>query len=144
MPTTIYEDWQVGKVYTFNSVVPAILPITYKRLRLSSKSSYEDAKIMASTDIYSMWRQLYPHLPTNTPDTPSMSVWYIFRTEQGEIVALAEQWIDGATVVINEFTNFAVLVTDSNYTMMLKIRDTLNQMGVKFSLVDSNNTVITP
>lgn len=134
--TSIYTQWEIGKVYSFSSVVPALLPDTYQRLRLSSESSYEDAKLMAGTDIYSMWRKLYPHLPNGTPDTPSMSKWFIFRNEENEVVAMAEQWIDGSTVVVNDFINYSILVTDSNYTQMLRVRDILSQIGLKFQIIE--------
>jgi len=138
MPTNIYDKWTIGEVYSFSSVVPAILPDTYQRMTLMSFGSFEAAKIMAGSDIYSQWRQIYPHLPDNTPDAPQMSAWYIFKPiDQQQLVALAEQWIDGSTVTVNSFVNWGIIITESDYQAQVRIRDILNQLGTKFQIVQN-------
>lgn len=138
MATNFYDSWEIGETYSFSSIVPGILPINYQRVKLEGINRFSIAAQIAGQDLLSQWREIYPSLPAGTPDTPNVSRWFNFVSMGGEDIVLAEQWIDGSTVVVTDFLNFDVIVTESSTVKLARLRDYMNQEGTKYQIVMKN------
>lgn len=132
--TSFYQDWLPGETYTFNTIVPGILPISYTRVKLEGRNRFNVARQLSPQDLMADWRRIYPSLPAGTPDNPNAVNWLTFESMGGESITLAEEWIDGDTVVVTDFINFNIAVTESSSEQMGRIRDLLSQEGVKFAI----------
>lgn len=127
-----YNDWKLNATYSFSTAPTTGLPSTYQRVKLISVCGYDAALRIGTTNIYAMWRRLYPALPAGTPDTPHASLWYVFETEDKQVLVLAAEWINGSTVAPVTFQQYDIAVTNSDETQLLRIRDFLNKIGATY------------
>lgn len=137
MPTfnSIYEKWEIGEVYSFSPIVESSpLPTEFRRVRLEGIGGYNNARILAGSDIYSQWRNIYPDLPAGTPDSPEKCRWLNFTGTGGVTIVLAEPWIDGSTVTPTDFLNRVIYLTETSAQQMAKIQNYLNQIKAKFTI----------
>jgi len=129
-----YDKWLPGETYSFNTIVPGILPISYNRVKLEGRNRFNVARQLSAQDLMADWRRIYPSLPSGTPDNPNAVNWLTFVSMGGETFTLAEEWLDGSTVVVTNFISFNIEVTESSSEQMGRIRDLLNQEGAKFAI----------
>lgn len=119
--------FEIGKVYTFNTVAPGILQTTYKNAKMKAALDYDTAKMYDNIDL--KFRQIYPVLPPGTPNTPESSVYYLFTSESGEPVVLADIWINTGTIDTIEGINFQVNFTNASLQDMNRVRDACLALG---------------
>lgn len=134
MATNFYDKWEPGETYSFTPIVSSPLPTEYRRCKLQGVNLYETALKLAGSDLYAQWRIIFPKLPAGTVDNPERQKWYHFTSMAGETIVLAEAWIDGSSVVVTDFVNASIDLTETSTTQIQKIRDVLNQMKVKFEI----------
>lgn len=120
---------EIGKVYTFNTKAPAILGATIVNAKLTSIIDYETAKAFDNIDL--KFRTIYPLLPINTVDDPTLSIYYKFKSESGETIILADHWIDFTTVVIVENISFKITITNASIADITKVRNALNALNIQ-------------
>lgn len=127
-------SWKPGAVYNFSSVVPGILPAEYRHMTLDAECSYKVAQLSEGAALYSKWRQIYPHLSPTVIDQPSATTWLIFSTKSNQTVVLASEWINHSTVVEVSFQQYRILLTESDYHQMVRVRSFLETIGAKFQI----------
>ncbi len=119
----------ISTVYTFNTNAPALLGVEIKNAKLLSILDYETAIIFE--DITTKYRQVYPLLPNGTPDDPRSCLYYRFKSEAGEYIILADQWINMTTVEAISSVALQVTLTDVVVEDIKRIRDALNILGLR-------------
>ena len=120
---------RIGKVYTFSTLAPAILGAVIKNAKLISIVDYSSA--LKYDNIVTKYRTIYPVLPNGTPDSPEDCEYYIFKTESGDSVVFANQWIDENTVELIQHVGIKVNISNGSLTDVNRIRDALNALGVE-------------
>lgn len=117
----------IGVSYTFNTLAPGILQAVVKNAKLKAVLDYETATKYDNIDL--KYRQIYPQLPNGTPDSPSTCQYFLFKSESGENIIMADQWIDQGTIDTVEFINFTVNFSRASLSDMPRVRDALNALG---------------
>ncbi len=120
-------DLRIGKVYTFNTLAPALLGISIKNAKLIGIVDYNTALTYDSVNL--RYRAIYPLLPAGTPDQPEACIYYRFQSESGEKIVLADQWIDSTTVEVIEHITIQATFTNVSVSDISRIRDALNALG---------------
>ncbi len=118
----------LSKVFTFNTLAPAILGTEIKNAKLMGIMDYSMALTYDTIDL--KFRQIYPNLPLGTPDDATVCTYYRFQSESGEKIILADQWIDMTTLQLIEHVNLQVTFTNASLSDIPKIRDSLNALGL--------------
>lgn len=118
---------QLNKIYTFNTLAPAILGAQIKNAKLLGIVDYSTALNYDNVDL--RFRQIYPVLPANTPNQPTLCTYYRFQSESGEKIILADQWIDMNTVTVVEHVNLQVTFSNAKLEDVTTMRDALNALG---------------
>lgn len=122
------DTLQLNKIFTFNTLAPAILGAQIKNAKLIGIVDYTTANNYMNVDV--QFRAVYPALPANTPNRPEMCTYYRFRSESGEPIILADQWIDTNTVTLVEHVNLQVNIANASLSDVSTIRDALNALGI--------------
>lgn len=117
----------IGTTYTFNTLAPSILGAIIQQAKLVSILDYETAKHYDTIDL--KYRSIYPLLPAGTPDQPDSTIYYRFISQSGEVIIIAEQWIDESSIETIEFVNIQVLFQQASLSDVQRIRNALNALG---------------
>ncbi len=120
-------SFQLNKVYTFNTRAPGVLGASIKNAKLIGIMDYTTAISYDNIDL--KFRTVYPVLPSGTPDTPESCVYYRFKSESGENIIFADQWIDEQSIEIIEHIRFQVLFEEASIQDISRVRDSLNALG---------------
>lgn len=120
-------NFQLNKIYTFNTKAPGILGTSIKNAKMIGMVDYHTAMGFENIDL--KFRQIYPVLPNGTPDTPESCVYYRFISESGEKIIMADQWIDENSIEVIEHVSFQVKFVNVDLEDISRVRDTLNAMG---------------
>lgn len=120
-------NYEQGVVYTFNTLAPALLGATFKNAKFMAKMDYETAAVF-DPNLDLKFRQIYPLLPPNTPDSPESCSYIRVLTESGEKIILAAIWIDENTIDTIEKIAFQVTFPSSSLKIMANVRDALNTL----------------
>jgi hypothetical protein len=121
------HPFEIGKVYTFNTIAPGILQATVKNAKMMAALDYETAKMYENIDL--KFRQIYPVLPSGTPNTPEACVYFRFQTESGEKIILADLWINESTIDTIEHINIQVTLVNGSLQDITRIRNAMNALG---------------
>lgn len=116
-----------GKVYSLITRAPSILGTRLERATLLGILTYELAQKFEN--VYLQYRQIYPLLPPGTPDTVKACSYFLFKTEAGAEVVLADQWIDPGSITVVDGINFQVTFQQKSISDVNRVRDILNAMG---------------
>lgn len=118
---------ELSKIYTFNTLAPAILGTTIKNAKVLTIMDYDTAMAFANVEL--LYRQVYPNLPAGTIDSAKSCTYYLFKSESGEKIVLADQWIDMSTLDLITHINIQVNFTNGSLQDIPRIRDALNALG---------------
>lgn len=129
MTTNTPDKLSSQNTYNFDTLAPGILPARFTNAVMLGEVSYELAVNHPLENIALKYRQIYPVLPSGTPDSPEKQKYYIFRTELGEMVTLCEQWISLDTVRLVKSINFNVAFKNAQPEDITRVRDVLLSMG---------------
>jgi hypothetical protein len=117
----------IGKTFRFNTRAPALLGAIINNAKLLAMLDYDTAKAYENIDL--KYRKIYPLLPNGTPDSPESCIYYRFKSESGENIIIADQWIENSTIEIIEHINFQVTFTDCAILDISRVRDAINALG---------------
>lgn len=120
-------NFKIGTSYSFNTLAPALLGARIINARLVGIIDYATALTYINVDV--MFRQIYPVLPPNTPDSPQTTTYYRFLTESGEYIVLAAVWINENTIEVINSIAIQIVLTNANLTDLNVIKTLLNANG---------------
>lgn len=121
-------NFELGKVYTFQTLAPGILGTSIKNATLTGILDYETARKYDEIDI--KYRNIYPLLPSGTPDQVELCIYYKFKAENGTVVIVADQWIDVGSIELISNIEIVVTVTDISLQDINRIRDALLALNI--------------
>lgn len=121
------KDMQVGKVYSLTMVSPAIYGLRVVNAYLTAVANVEMARLVAPVD--QQYAQIYPSLPNGTRYSVTDCKYYIFKQMNGEMIALADQWIVEGSVELIERVIYKVVVYDGELGDSSRINAALRAIG---------------
>lgn len=120
-------NFEIGKIYTFDTNAPAILGTIIKNAKLTAILDYDSAR--RYDEVLFKYRTIYPLLPIGTPDQPESCVYYKFKGENGSDIIVADQWISESSIQLVDAINLRITVTDISINDISRIRDVLLALG---------------
>jgi hypothetical protein len=125
----------IDSVYNFTTRAPSILGTGYNNVKLEAIMSQSKA-VAKFPHIVARYRQVYPLLPTGTPDRAGRTTYYIFKTLSGEDICLAEEWIDMSQLRLVSSENW-LLHFQGSVADMERIRAFLAVTGMPFTITQA-------
>ena len=124
----------INNVYTFQTLAPAILNATYRNAKLEASYNFQTAT--KQQNVEALYRAIYPVLPPGTPSDPATQIYHRFITESGERVILADNWINGGTVITVTSLSFGARIVNATIEDRERVRKALSHLGVNFTITD--------
>lgn len=121
--------FELGKVYTFNTLAPALLGATIDNAKLISILDYETAT-NSQNFLKNTYSNILPNLPDGTPSDPNLSDYYVFKRQSGDKIVLSQYWIDIETIEEIELINIKVDITDVSSSKIELVRNLLLAAGI--------------
>lgn len=129
------SETEVGKVYSFAMVSPVIYGARIEKARLSAIGDSTLAKMIAP--IEQQYAQIFPNLPSGSPYTPNDCKYYIFKQMNGEVIAIADQWIVSDSVEEISRIVFSIKIYDGNLGDAARIKAALAAIGKTEVTIDT-------
>lgn len=120
--------FEVGKVYTFNTLSPTFLGAVIKRAKLESIVNSTVARTFDPID--QRHKSIYPTLPNGTPKDLEAYIFYLFKAENGSRLVMADKWIDEESIELIEHVSITVRLPNASLGDDVIIRNALNAAGV--------------
>lgn len=120
-------NFQLNKIYTFDTNAPAILGSRVENAKLTGILDYETAR--RYDEVHLKYRNIYPLLPTGTPDQPETCIYYKFKAENGSVLIMADQWINESSIEEISAVMANIVVSDIAMEDISRIRDALLALG---------------
>ena len=119
----------IGKVYSFNTKSPVFLGASIERAKLKSIVDADTARRFAPID--QLHAQIYPTLPTGTPNDVNASTYYIFEGMNKSTVVMSEDWIVESSIEIIEHVEITVMIPRASLSDIQKVRTALSAANIK-------------
>lgn len=126
--------FEIGNVYSFNTLAPAVLGVRVVRAKLNGIVDYRQACTIVNVDV--MQRQIYPLLPPGTPNNTEKYIYYVFTTESGARLCLAKNWIHLPSIELVEDATISVTIPNATLEDVERLRATLSLMGFRGFTID--------
>lgn len=120
-------NFELNKTYSFNTQAPSILGASIDNAMLLATFGYETAKSYENIDL--KYRNIYPLLPIGTPDSPESAIYYLFKSQSGEHIVIANLWIQESTITVVDNITFQVTFNNVGLNDITIVRDALNSLG---------------
>lgn len=101
-------DFKIGLTYTFEVYPNAILGTDFKNVKVLAILDKDSANQIISTQ--SMHVNVYPYLPSGTPNNPGGYNYIKILTQSGAITCIGIPWIKDSTVTVVEFKRANVVI----------------------------------
>ena len=122
-------EFEIGKVYTFNTLSPVFLGAVIVRAKFKSKMDADTARRFAPID--QLHAQIYPSLPEGSPRDVNASLYYVFEGQNKTTIVLAESWIDMNSIEVIEHIDIKVHVARASLSDVEKVRVALSAAGIQ-------------
>lgn len=122
-------NFEIGKVYTFNTKSPVFLGAVIERAKLKSIVDIDVARTMAPID--QQWAQIYPSLPAGTPNAPSNAIYYVFEGLNKNRVVLADAWVVESSIQVIEHVTITATIPLASLNDVPVVRLALAAAGLK-------------
>ena len=119
----------IGKVYSFNTKSPVFLGASIERAKLKSIVDADTARRFAPID--QLHAQIYPTLPTGTPNDVNASTYYIFEGMNKSTIVFSENWIVESSIEVIEHIEIVVTVPRASLSDIQKVRTALSAANIK-------------
>ena len=119
----------IGKVYSFNTKSPVFLGASIERAKLKSIVDTDTARRFAPID--QLHAQIYPTLPTGTPNDVNASTYYIFEGMNKSTIVFSEDWIVESSIEVIEHIEIVVTVPRASLSDIQKVRTALSAANIK-------------
>lgn len=127
-------SFQVGAMYSFNTVAPAIIGSTYKNLTLIGQTTYDIASVMDQIEI--KHRQIFPLLPSGTPDNYTLYDYLVFKDSVNNKYVFGIPWIDSNTIIQSNAGTLTLTLPNANNRDIKNLSDIMNLGGYKNYTID--------
>lgn len=127
-------EFEIGNVYSFNTLAPAVLGVRIVRAKLNGIVDYRQACTIINVDV--VQRQVYPLLPPGTPNNTQKYIYYVFTTESGARLCLAKNWIHLSSIELVEDATISVTIPNATLDDVERLRAALGVMGYRGFTID--------
>lgn len=116
-------------MYSFNTKSPVFLGASIERAKLKSIVDADTARRFAPID--QLHAQIYPTLPTGTPNDVNASTYYIFEGMNKSTIVFSEDWIVESSIEVIEHIEIVVTVPRASLSDIQKVRTALSAANIK-------------
>jgi hypothetical protein len=127
------HPYKLKSSYSFNTHAPAILGASVRNATLIAILDYDVATSFITPN--TSHANVFPHLPSGTPNNPQKYTYLLFQTENGNRIVYANVWIDEATIKEKTTSTLTVVIENAVGGDETKIRDLLALSGYKFEII---------
>ena len=120
-------NFKTNQTYNFEVYGTTILGNDYKNVLVIGIFNYKTALHFGDIDVTQV--QVFPHLPSGTPNRPEEYEYLLIQTANKGKVVLARQWINESTVVQVGNSKVEVTVEEAGTADIEDIRAALMQNG---------------
>lgn len=120
-------NFKTNQTYNFEVYGTTILGNDYKNVLVIGIFNYQTALHFGDIDVTQV--QVFPHLPSGTPNRPEEYEYLLIQTANKGKVVLARQWINESTVVQVGNSKVVVTVEEAGTADIEDIRAALMQNG---------------
>lgn len=131
-------SYQIKKAYTFGVYAPSILSDDFKNVTVVAMMDSDSAS--KEIDIYSLHAQVYPLLPSGTPNDPTSFTYLKLRSVAGTTTIVAVPWIKDDTVVAVTATSFNIKIGSVMASDLARVRDALISNGFNSFTISVSET----
>lgn len=122
------DSTHIGKVVSFDVRASGVLGTgTYRRVKVLGILDHESA--MAYRNVASVHANVYPSLPTGTPDDHTSYLYVKVQFENGEKTVVGMPWIETGTLTIHDSQTLTVEIQQSGASDIPKLRRALVANG---------------
>lgn len=132
-PVTDYP-FVIKGVYSFTLYPATVVPGDFTNVTIMAIMDYDSALQLA--DIPAIHTNVFPYLPSGTPNDPSQYDYVKIKLSSGVITVLGMPWINQSTIALVQSLTATVVIEGVSNNDGPRIRDCLVQNGF-------NNVVIT-
>lgn len=122
-------NFEIGKVYTFNTKSPVFLGAVIERAKLKSIVDIDIARTM--TPIDQQWAQIFPSLPAGTPNNPGGAVYYVFEGLNKTRIVVADAWVVESSIQVIEHITITATIPSASLGDVDVVRLALSAAGLK-------------
>ena len=119
--------FQIKGVYTFDVYPTSIIGTSFQNVTILAMMDFESALTFA--DINALHINVYPHLPSGTPDDPTSTDYLLIRTSSGISSIIGLSWINLDTVETVESRRATAVIENVTSADVTRIRDALVMNG---------------
>lgn len=121
------NPFAVGRSYNFKVFPADLLGNNFNQVTVLGVINADIAQLQL--DINALHAQVYPYLPSGTPNNPRGYDYVFIRTQSGETTVLGITWIDLSTVV--EISSGTIIAEIPNCTSsdIQRVREALSANG---------------
>lgn len=121
------DSLQLRSTYNLSTLAPTILGATLKNVKLTSIVDYDVAIRQDTVD--RKFKAIYAVLDVKPVNDPTICTYYVFKTEQGTSVILADVWIDMNSVTLVTSQNFRISVTGTSSADINRLKAAMVALG---------------
>lgn len=116
-------NFEIKGIYSFNTIAPAILGNAFTNVKVLGIID----SVLASQFISPHIRHadLYPFMPSGTPDDPTQYNYLMVQLASGEKTVLAMPWIDESSIQKITVTTITVTFSNASNADVERIREVL-------------------
>ena len=129
-------EFQIGKVYSFNTRSPVFLGAVQQRVKLKSIVDADMARRYEPID--QLHAEIYPTLPPGTPNDPNALTYYIFEGLNKKLIILADSWIDVSSVEVIEYVTISVNIPRASLSDVEKVRMALSAANIEGFVISTS------
>ena len=127
--------YNLGVTYSFNTRSPVFLGARIERAKLKSIVDADIARKFAPID--QMHAQVYPSLPSGTPNNPEATEYLIFEALNKSTIVFAKSWIEESSLQAVEYVSIHVTIPRANITDIELVRRVLSAANIKDFVITS-------
>lgn len=116
-----------GSFYNFDTIAPAFLGQSFENAELLGELSYVLAIAQDNIDLTAA--KVASYLAAEIPRDHTKYSYYVFRTQAGNTITLADVWITNSTVVETRVQSVTLRVDNATLADALKMKAILGQAG---------------
>ena len=129
-------NWVLNTIYSFNTLAPGLLGASFTNVKLVAETNYVIAKTMNLGNLDLLHAELFPYLPSGTPNNPTAYLYLVFQTPNNTLVLLGAPWIDQTSIASTNLGTLVVTIPNAGSNLIAPITASLSLMGITgFSII---------
>ncbi len=136
---TAFTNDLIGKTVSFQVYPSAILTDDFRDVKIVGVVNYEAANSYISTA--RMHTNVFPTLPTGTPDDYRLYEYALIRKQDGKLTAIGVPWIRETSIEVTGTIEIIITIRDKGIDDIPRIRQILTQNGIGNIAITTNSKI---